>query len=72
MRNYILSMFDSRNDRSDFYFSAPESIEFPSCRFERNTLKSILVKMNAGRMSRNFLKTLMSFQLVFSVGRKNI
>ena len=39
MRNYILCMFDSRNERSDFYFSAPESIVFPSCRFEKECIE---------------------------------
>lgn len=45
MRNYILSMFNSKNERSDFYFSAPESIKFPfpievfSKRFDKNDIE---------------------------------
>lgn len=39
MRNYILCLFNKRNEREDFYFSAPESIEFPFCRFDLKDLK---------------------------------
>lgn len=38
MQNYILSMFNKNNEEKMFYFSAPESIDFPSCRFDLKDL----------------------------------